>query len=179
MCRINERGPQSQLGLRQCQEPRLLYGIMGFFFKYMVLNVSSFCFHAACSVTPSFLYFWLPQVSVCHNTMWLWFPWFFLVQILRCGVWPCPFYIRPQKFTANPWIGCPLVTCSFWFTCSQEDGLVVPAPGSVTWEWANSGTVWHVQYYQERRASASTAWGSLKRLLLHEHYQRLELVIVS
>lgn len=39
----------------------------------------------------------------------------------------------------------------------RRDGLVVPAPGSVTWEWANSGTLWHFQYYQERTASASPA----------------------
>lgn len=62
-----------------------------------------FCFHVACSYTLNlFCTSWLPQGPVCHDTIWLWFPWLFLVQILWSG--PAPLTI-PDHRNLQPTLG--------------------------------------------------------------------------
>lgn len=67
-------------------------------------------FFSTFSVLPT------PHVPVCHDARWLWLPWAFLVQVLRCEFWPCsPSCARPRKFSASPWTGCSWAMCSSWF----------------------------------------------------------------
>lgn len=67
------------------------------------------------------------QVPTSSRVPWhcvLWFLCFFLVHILRCGIWPSfPSYTRPQKFPANLWAGCSWGTGSSWFSQLESGGL--------------------------------------------------------
>lgn len=87
----------------------------------VIPDISAFCFRAACSLTLPFLY-WLPHIPVGQDTLWLWFPWFFLVWILRALYQTTSFL--PALGLAAPGLHAPLGSVS----CGWEGRSCGPRP---------------------------------------------------
>lgn len=55
------------------------------------------------------------------------------------------FLRRATEVLSQPldWLSMGYVHSLVQSAAVGREGLVAPAPGSVTWQWANGGTMWH------------------------------------
>lgn len=82
---------------------------------WLSLLPTIFCSHVACPGTLSFLYLLAPTSS-CVPTPVALIPLDFVSSDSKVWKVLYLFYTKPQKFPANPWIGCPWDMHSSWFS---------------------------------------------------------------